>query len=181
MRDQLSVTIRSANTSDAALLAELGARTFADTFADYNRPEDMAVYLATSFSQEQMRMELRDSSCTFLIAEVENSPAGYALMRSGEAPEEVSRERPIEIVRFYLSREWHGQGVANALMRACISKAEQDGCDAIWLGVWERNTRAQAFYRKWNFREVGTHLFQLGSDLQNDLLMARSVLHDTKE
>jgi ribosomal protein S18 acetylase RimI-like enzyme len=45
----------------------------------------------------------------------------------------------------------------------------------MWLGVWERNARAQVFYRKWDFRTVGEHLFPLGSDLQRDILMERAL------
>jgi ribosomal protein S18 acetylase RimI-like enzyme len=41
--------------------------------------------------------------------------------------------------------------------------------------VWERNARAQAFYRKWNFRTVGEHVFELGSDLQRDIVMERTL------
>ena len=60
-------------------------------------------------------------------------------------------------------------------MRACVDEARQAGHGTIWLGVWERNGRAQAFYRKWNFRAVGEHVFHLGSDPQKDILMQRAV------
>ncbi len=178
MPDKITASIRPATAGDAALLAELGARTFADTFAIDNKPEDMATYLATSFSEEQIQSELSDSRCTFLIAQIHNQPAGYALLRSGDAPKEISHTNSIEIVRFYVSREWHGLGVADALMNACLSTAHQSGYEIMWLGVWERNVRAQAFYKRWNFSNVGTHPFQLGSDLQNDILMERLVARD---
>ncbi|MDQ2855211.1 MAG: GNAT family N-acetyltransferase, partial [Acidobacteriota bacterium] len=45
----------------------------------------------------------------------------------------------------------------------------------LWLGVWEHNGRARAFYRKWKFVEFGEHIFQLGEDPQNDILMARDL------
>jgi diamine N-acetyltransferase len=60
-------------------------------------------------------------------------------------------------------------------MQACISEARQLGYQTLWLGVWENNPRAQEFYRKWNFQEVGKHVFQLGDDPQTDLLMQRSL------
>ena len=175
MADKFQATIRVAHLSDAALLAELGARTFAETFAKDNTPEDMAAYLRASFSHEQMQSELRDKSCSFLIAEVENEPAGYALMRTSDPPEMIFGKSSIEIVRFYVSSEWHGQGIANALMHECVSQAIQGGYESIWLGVWEHNERAQAFYRKWNFKPIGMHPFELGSDLQNDIVMERVI------
>jgi ribosomal protein S18 acetylase RimI-like enzyme len=82
---------------------------------------------------------------------------------------------PVELVRLYVLREWLGRGVGEALMRACVDEARRAGHATIWLGVWERNGRAQAFYRKWNFRAVGEHVFQLGYDPQKDILMQRAV------
>jgi ribosomal protein S18 acetylase RimI-like enzyme len=60
-------------------------------------------------------------------------------------------------------------------MRACVDEARKAGHETIWLGVWERNERAQAFYRKWDFRPVGEHTFPLGADLQRDVLMERTL------
>jgi len=80
-----------------------------------------------------------------------------------------------EVVRLYVSRVWLGRGVGEALMRACIEEGRKGGHKTIWLGVWEQNPRARAFYRKWDFLEVGRHLFQLGSDPQIDILMQREL------
>ena len=168
-------SIRRATPSDAILLAELGARTFSETFAADNNPEDMAAYLAASFSPERQAAELSDPLSTFLIAEVEGSAAGYAMVRPGEIPEQVSGERPIELVRLYVAREWQGRGVGPALMQACMDEARRQDFRTVWLGVWEHNHRARAFYSKWNFHEVGAHVFQLGIDPQNDILMERAV------
>ena len=175
MPEKNTPTIRLANLADCQLLADLGARTFAETFAVDNTPEDMSAYLAASFSPEQLAAELNDSLCTFLIADVQGIAAGYAMLRAGEAASGISGEKPIEIVRFYVSREWHGLGIGEGLMRGCIDQVRQRDYQTLWLGVWEHNARARAFYRKWKFQDVGTHVFQLGADLQNDILMQRGV------
>lgn len=167
--------VRRASAGDAKLLAELGARTFDETFAGDNSPEDMAAYAAASFNVERLTEELNDPLSVFFVAEVEGSAAGYAKLRSGEASEGVEGERPVELVRLYVLREWLGRGVGHALMRRCIDEARAMGFQTIWLGVWERNGRAQAFYRKWDFHEVGEHVFRLGSDAQRDVVMQRAV------
>ena len=41
----------------------------------------------------------------------------------------------------------------------------------LWLGVWERNPRAQAFYRKSGFADVGSQVFLVGTDAQTDRVM----------
>ena len=169
------LTIRRGTVDDAALLSELGARTFSDTFAADNTPEDLAAYLAASFNVAQQTEELEDPGSTFLIAEVDGRAAGYAKLHDGEPEKGVEGANPIELVRLYVSREWLGSGIGAQLMSACIDEARQAGHETLWLGVWEGNPRAQAFYRKWNFRPVGEHVFQLGSDMQRDLLMERTL------
>ncbi|HEV2914224.1 MAG TPA: GNAT family N-acetyltransferase [Pyrinomonadaceae bacterium] len=175
MTQKANPVIRHAAIDDAALLAELGARTFSETFADVNRPEDMAAYLASSFSQAQQAAELADPESMFLIAEVDGVAAGYAKLRPGDAPDVVAGAKPIELVRLYVSRQWLGLGLGEALMRACMDEAKSKGYRTLWLGVWEHNGRARAFYRKWDFKDVGEHIFQLGDDAQTDILMERAI------
>jgi ribosomal protein S18 acetylase RimI-like enzyme len=160
---------------DADLLAELGARTFSTTFAADNSPEDMASYLASSFGPAHQANELADPHSTFQIAEVKGVAVGYAMLRSGDVLDRVTDDNPIELVRLYVAQGYLGRGVGAALMRVCISDAKKQGYRTLWLGVWEHNHRARTFYRKWNFHDVGTHIFQLGNDAQTDILMERPL------
>lgn len=169
------LTIRQATVEDAALLAELGSRTFADTFARDNTPEDMAAYLAATFAQALQRRELEDPAVTVLIGERERHPVAYAMLREGEAPESVTGSAPIELARFYVDRPGHGRGIAPQLLAHALETAAARGAGTLWLGVWERNARAIAFYRKQGFEDVGSHAFVLGSDVQTDRLMQRSI------
>lgn len=169
------LTIRRGVVEDAALLSELGACTFSDTFAADNTPEDLAAYLETAFNVAQQTAELNDPASVFLIAEVEGSAEGYAKLHAGEPERGVEGDNAIELARLYVSHEWLGRGVGAQLMRACLDEARQAGHETIWLGVWEGNPRAQAFYQQWNFRTVGEHTFRLGADLQRDLLMERTL------
>ena len=172
---QPDLVIRRATSADANLLAELGARTFTETFAADNTPEDLSSYLTASFNPSRQSAELADPSSTFFVAEVGEIAAGYAKLLAGEPKEEVEGDNPVELVRLYVLHEWLGRGVGAELMSACLNEARRAGHGTIWLGVWERNERAQAFYRKWNFRAVGEHIFQLGSDQQRDILMQRPL------
>jgi ribosomal protein S18 acetylase RimI-like enzyme len=60
-------------------------------------------------------------------------------------------------------------------MAAIEEAARSRGAGTLWLGVWERNVRAQGFYRKAGFTVVGSQIFVLGSDAQRDLIMAKQV------
>jgi GNAT superfamily N-acetyltransferase len=170
-----AVHVRHANGRDAELLARLGAETFSETFGPDNTPENMAAYLTASFGPEIQAAELADPSSVFLLAEADGIPAGYARLREGPPPPAITGSRSIEIVRFYACTPWIGRGLGAILMEACVQEAVRRGCDTLWLDVWEKNQRARRFYRKWGFTEVGTQPFQLGDDLQTDLLMQRPV------
>ena len=171
----MSITIRYGGPTDNVLLAEMGARTFADSFGADNTPENMQAYLAASFSPEKQAAELAEPGSVFLIAESEGGPVGYARLKEGGPASGGAGAHPIEIVRFYSVKEWIGQGVGAALMEACLEEAAKRGCDIVWLDVWEQNPRAITFYRKWGFEVVGEQAFQLGEELQRDVLMQRQV------
>jgi len=149
----------------------LGARTFYDTFAKDNTPENIDAYLKKSFSPEIQFNELSQPDIIFLIAEFEDMPIGYAQLMINSKDESIRSTQPLEIRRIYASQEYLGKGVGKELMQAITSEAKLRGCDCIWLGVWEKNQRAIDFYEKWGFREVGTHIFSVGDDPQNDFVM----------
>jgi diamine N-acetyltransferase len=170
----VSITIRTAGVADAPWLAALAERTFRDTYSAFNTPEDMERYVAEHFGPALQAAELRDPMMATLVADVDGRPAGYVQLARGGAPAGVGEE-PMEIHRFYVDRLWHGRGVAQELMDAAADAARTRGSRTLWLGVWERNPRAIAFYRKCGFRDAGTQTFVLGADHQRDLVLARSL------
>jgi len=167
-----AVQLRAAVLADAATLTELGARTFRDSFAADNTPEDMEAFLASHYRPELQAAELREPRNLYLLAEVSGVPAGFALLRDGAREPGVPGERPLNLSRLYVDRPFLGAKVGAALMRRCLEEGRARGHDVLWLGVWERNFRAQAFYARWGFSEVGEMSFVLGSDLQRDLVLA---------
>jgi ribosomal protein S18 acetylase RimI-like enzyme len=169
------ITIRPAALDDAVLLAELGRRTFDEAFTPTNDPDSMRDYMDSAFAPEVQSAELADENNFFAIAEVEGQPAGYSMLRRCSAEPGIVAEQPIELVRLYTLQSWLGRGIGPALMDHCLAEAARMEHDVLWLGVWEFNPRAQAFYRKYGFREVGTHVFHLGPEAQTDLLMQREV------
>ena len=169
--------IRSAIPADAEPLAALAERTFRDTFAADNAAADMDAYVRDAFSVDRIGAELAADANAYLLAFVgdEAPPVGYAKLRSGTPDPCVTGPDPVELQRLYVDRSALGQGVGAALMQASLEAAGSARRRTLWLGVWERNARAIAFYRQWRFEAVGKHVFRLGSDDQTDLIMARPV------
>jgi GNAT superfamily N-acetyltransferase len=171
------ITIRQAGADDAKLLTDLSYTTFWDAFAHHpkNAPDDLAHYMRQAFNLEQLTVELADPNSIFLIAAIDDKPAGYAKLIVDSIEEGITAKRPVELSRLYSHQEYLGKGVGQNLMDACFDRALQDGRDVMWLGVWEFNPRAQRFYEKNGFQIVGKHTFLLGSDPQTDLLMQRNL------
>lgn len=169
------MNIRYANENDASLLANLGHETFKDTFASQNTTEDIALYLAKSFSEEIQAKEIKNPNVLFLIAEIDNDAIGYVKLNMHNTIEGISSTNAIEVERIYSAREYIGKGIGAELMKRSIQQAKERGFDCLWLGVWEENPRAIKFYEKWGFKKVGIHTFLLGKDPQNDFIMELSL------
>jgi len=168
--------VRPAVPADARALAALGERTFREAFAADNAPENVAAHLAATYSPARQGEELMDPRRKTLVAATEGGELiGFVQLLAGEAPPSVRGPAPIELLRLYVARHYHGRGVAQALMAAALEAAADRGALTIWLGVWERNPRAIAFYRKCGFEDVGSQVFILGTDRQTDRVMARPL------
>jgi GNAT superfamily N-acetyltransferase len=158
--------------SDAARLAEFGARTFRETFADDNSVEDMSRHLESAWSPDIQRREIEDPDIdTLVLADDAGRWMAFAQLRANHVSDGVPAEGSIELWRFYVDQPWQGRGVAAALMAAAKERGRRRGARTMWLGVWERNPRAQAFYRKHGFSHVGKKVFVVGSDPQTDHVM----------
>lgn len=170
-----AMTIRRGTAADAAILAALARDTFFETFASTNDPADMALHLQRAYGLEQQTAELTDPRVMTLLVEEGDQAVAYAQLRTGGEPDCITGPRPMELWRFYVDRNWHGKGVAQALMDRVVIEAGHAGAQTLWLGVWERNPRALAFYAKCGFADVGEHVFLFGTDPQTDRVMARPI------
>jgi len=169
---QRGVEIHDAGVADAPALAELAARTFFEAFAADNNPDDMRAHLESAYTPALHRAEIENPSLDTLLVRIESGPPiAYAQLRAGPVSHGVPGEGSIELWRFYVDKPWQGQGIAHTLMEAAKARARRRGASSLWLGVWERNARAQAFYGKHGFRKVGKHIFVVGSDPQTDDVM----------
>lgn len=165
--------IRRASPSDAEELAILAERTFRKTFQEGNTQEDMELHCQASYSTDIQLKEILRQDWITLVCEYDSKLIGYAQLRWEEFPPCVNSLRAGEILCLYVDDPYHGKGFAQELMRKCFAEFETMGSDVVWLGVWEHNLRAIAFYRKLGFSEAGEHIFQVGSDPQRDIIMKR--------
>ena len=167
--------IRIADTTDAALLAQLGVQTFREAFGCFIPPADLDSYLGATYSPAKQMDELSSPAKTLLIIESEGLAVGYAVLHAHKAPPVAAIENAIELARVYLLQGSIGHGLGSALMRECIEESQRRAHQSMWLQVWERNERAIAFYKKWGFEVAGVGSKELGNSTGTDLIMVRML------
>ena len=171
------MTIRPATPADAAMLAILSATTLRESFGPPHNPAHLVEeYIESAISESILEDELRDAMSVFFVLETpDQTPAGYAKLRQNTPPRHIIHPNAIEIQRIYLLQSQVGQGQGRLLMDYCLNWAREQEYRAVWLGVWERNERALAFYRKMGFEQFGYHFFQFGSERQRDYWFQKSL------
>ncbi len=169
------IKIKPAGKEDLASLMDIGYTTFYETFAENNRAEDMAVYLAEQFHIEYITEEFRNEKNKFLLGMKDGELIAYAKIREGSTAGDLPAEKVMEIERIYVLKAFQGQKAGLALMQYIMDYALQKHFETIWLGVWEHNVKAIGFYKHLGFEVFGSHVFMLGTDAQNDLLMKKEL------
>jgi ribosomal protein S18 acetylase RimI-like enzyme len=175
MPNQRSIHIRVGVESDASALAAFAARTFEETFGADNRPDDLRAHLSNAFGMLKQTQELLNPSMVTLLTHQGAALVAFAQVQRKDPPPCVLVDRPIELHRFYVDRPAHGSGVAQLLMNAVQDAAHAFDGKHLWLGVWERNPRAIAFYKKVGFTDCGSTVFCVGPDPQIDRVMIAPV------
>ena len=156
-------------------LQKISRQTFYQAFSDKNTEEDMQKYLNKSFSKEQLLNELHNEASAFYFAKLDNRVIGYLKLNWGTSQTEAQDDAALEIERIYVLDEFLGQKVGQLLYEKAREKAKETHVDYIWLGVWEENARAIAFYKKNGFVPFDKHLFMLGNDEQTDIMMKLQI------
>lgn len=180
-------SIRAAEPSDAEHLAAFGAMLFRQAYGITHPEPTLSEYVDSSFAIGRVMRALGDPLSTILlVVSIDGSWIGYAELHQGVPTANTTvltrtlpGTAPIEIVRFYVDQEWHGQGVAQALMRACEEQGRVTGCDSVWLQAWQQAPRALAFYRKAGFKVYGTAVFDFGGRADGDFILARGLTNST--
>ena len=171
------INIRRAIPADAQIIADLSGITFSETFKGTCTDEDLAGFIESYYNAEQILSELNDVDDLYFLAYVGIEPVGYLKMREDESEVPViTAHKSLEIKRLYVLKEYHSKKVGAALMEFALDFGSKNNFEIIWLGVWEYNERAKAFYNKFGFKDTGFgHAFPIGNTPQRDIWLMRFI------
>lgn len=155
------------------MLQSLSRESFFESFAQDNTEANMQHHMATSFALDKLTRELNNPHSEFYVAFLEAQPIGYIKLNFGEAQTELQDPKAVEIERIYVRKAFQGRKVGQLLFDWAMQIAKERQADYIWLGVWEKNSKAIAFYQKNGFITFDQHIFMIGDDPQTDWMMKR--------
>lgn len=169
----MTILIKKCTLADLSALQQISRMTFADTFGAYNTKTDLAQYLDHSYSEAQLKQELTNPNSAFYFILVAGVLAGYLKINVSSAQTEQMGDEALEVQRIYILPEFKRQGLGQKLIAQAITVAKKLSKQAIWLGVWENNPDALAFYDRMGFKQIGDHVFNLGDSPQRDLILKK--------
>lgn len=171
----MSLRLEKCTVNDLKTLQEISFETFNDTFAKQNSPENINAYLDNAYTDEKLTTELQTPHSTFFFLYKDDELAGYLKVNTDEAQTEAIAVNALEIERIYIRSTHKRQGLGRYLIDQACNLAVKKGKETIWLGVWEHNQPARAFYQTMGFVRQGQHSFFMGDDEQTDFIMVKNV------
>ncbi|MBE4909134.1 GNAT family N-acetyltransferase [Bacillus luteolus] len=171
----MTINIIQCTLEDLQILQEISYETFNETFKNQNSPENMITYLEKAFNKIQLEKELSNRFSQFFFVYYNNEVAGYLKVNTNESQSEEMGDESLEIERIYIKSNFQNHGLGKHLFTKAMEIAKQSNKKRIWLGVWEKNENAIAFYKKMGFVQTGSHSFYMGDEEQTDFIMTKNL------
>ncbi|QMV44635.1 GNAT family N-acetyltransferase [Cohnella cholangitidis] len=172
----MMINIKKCTLEDLHVLQDLSVETFNETFKHQNSSQNMKAYLDKAFNLKQLQTELSNPYSEFLFIFFDTEVAGYLKINTYAAQSENMGTESLEIERIYVRKKYQNNGLGKYLINKAIEIATEKGKKKIWLGVWEKNANAIAFYKKYGFVHVGAHSFYMGDEEQIDFIMTKTLV-----
>jgi ribosomal protein S18 acetylase RimI-like enzyme len=169
------IEIREAKANDIEELREVAISSYNDTFAAYNTPENMEAYFNDAYSLQNLTKELGEANSKLLLAIEHNRIVGFVRLRECDEVNDKLGNNTIELQRLYVLTEAQGKAVGKILLQSALQYAAEKKYEWMWLGVWERNFKAQKFYSQYGFEKFSEHTFWQGDDPQIDWLLKKKL------
>jgi ribosomal protein S18 acetylase RimI-like enzyme len=160
------IRYRDAIPADLPAVAALFRESFIATFGHLYRPADLEAFLAKS-TLAAWQEDFAKPGVAIRLAEDDAGLVGYCEIGPVKLPIEPGAPA-IELHQLYLDERGKGTGAAQALMDWAIAEARARDAARIVLSVYVDNIRAQRFYARYGFREIGKYEFRVGEHVDDD-------------
>lgn len=162
------ITYRLADSSYAALLAELARDTWTPHYTPIIGAEQVSYMLDTFQSEDAIRRDLQNGY-TYELALADGVPCGYCATRpdSGDV---------CFLSKLYVLESCRGRGIARTLAAHAEERARQTGASLLRLTCNKRNTGSLAAYSRMGFAITGECVTPIGSGfIMDDFLLEKPI------
>lgn len=156
--------------SGLALVRRLADAIWPETFVPILPAAQIPYMMRMMYGPDVLSRELA-SGVRWEIVSVDAAPAGY--LSWSACP---GRPGTAKLHKVYLSSQWQGHGVGQAMLDHAADACRAEGYDRVLLAVNKRNDRAIRAYRRNGFAVVESVCNDIGSGfVMDDFLMARDL------
>lgn len=172
----MKIKIRRATEEDASLIADLGARTYRETYSKLIHVDDIEPRIEYRYGLNQQVLEIKEKNSFHYICEVDGSPCGFMSLKTIAPSIEHKMKNPIKLDRIYILKQFQSMGIGTLLLNTALEAANEVGASDMWLGVLSENESALQFYEKFGFDQIGEEPVVIASGVYKYILFARSTL-----
>lgn len=163
--------------SDLVQLSVISRKTFREAFEADNDPEDFKAYMDFAFNKTKLLSEIKNPHTDFYFVFLYDDLVGYFKLNKQDAQTDLKLDKSMELERIYVDNEYQGIGIGKWILDEVKRIAFELQKQFLWLGVWEKNTKAIEFYHQQGFIKFGTHPYYIGMDKQTDWLMRYDLVN----
>jgi ribosomal protein S18 acetylase RimI-like enzyme len=165
--------VRAATLADVPVLAELGAKTFTETFSHLYSRQDLQAYLEEKHSQAAHAAVLADPRIgAWLAFDDAGLPCGFAVAGPCKLPVEGRESEAGELRQVYVLASRQNLGIGRRLMECALEWLAAHFAP-LYIGVWSENVGAQRLYARYGFSKVGEYGFPVGDHVDREFIMRR--------
>ncbi len=157
----MALKIRSLEPSELSLVTLLSAQIWPIAYKEIITQEQIKYMLNNMYSQHALEQNLRDGQ-TFLIAEQDGKPVGYAGYQVHFSHLECSK-----LHKLYVLPVSQHSGLGSALFNAVVNASKNEHCNHLILQVNKINPAVE-FYRKKGMYIHEEAVFDIGNGFVMD-------------
>ena len=167
--------IEEARFDQIPAMRQVAIVAYTETFSDSCTPENLKAFLNLAYNQTQLEEEFYEPGSKLYLAFDNDKLVGFLRLRKNDEVKSYLGENTIELQRLYVLKIAQGKSAGRLLMEQALKYAITNSFDWIWLGVWEKNFKAQKFYTSLGFNQFAEHTFWVGDDPQVDWLLKKKL------
>lgn len=166
----MDIKIVNCTLKHRAVLAELGASTFYESYKDENTERDMQLYIENTYTIDKIQENLKNTNVIYFLAYTHEGEAGYVKLLLNQFNPKLDGSCT-ELEKIYVKQSFQRQGVAHQLLQHTINFCKEHNYKNLFLGVWQENEKALQFYAKEGFVKFDTRKFILGERICDDYML----------